>query len=413
MAVFSKLKHAWNAFMNVDAPKIEPFLGVSTGSRPHRSYRTVQNDKTIATAIYNRIAIDVSAVLIKHVRTDEKGRYLSDMPSSLNNCLTVEPNIDQAPRAFRQNIAMAMLVDGIAAVVPVDTTFNPHQTESFDIKSMRVGSVVEFFPTYVRVSLYNEKRGTREDIPLPKATTAIITNPLYDVMNLPNSTMQRLIRKLSLLDAVEEQAGSGKLDIIIQMPYVIKSDSMRIKAEQRRKDIEMQMKDSQYGVAYADGTEKIIQLNRPAENNLLNTIEFLVKMLYGELGITDEVMNGTADEKTMLNYNNRTVLPIVDAIVEEMRRSFLTRTARSQRQSIKYFTNPFSLLPIGEIAEIADKFTRNEIASSNEIRDVVGLPPSQEPKADELRNSNMPQSELGPQLPPPIQVEASRLDRPS
>lgn len=319
---------------------------------------------------------------------------MEDINSGLNSCLTLEGNLDQGARALRQDIAMTLCNSGVAVIVPVDTTIDPVQSASFDILTMRVGEVVKWWPQHVTVSVYNERKGARQEITVPKRTVAIVQNPLYAIMNEPNSTLQRLIRKLSLLDAVDEQSASGKMDLIIQLPYVIKSEARRAQADQRRADIEYQLKDSRYGIAYTDGTEKITQLNRPAENNLLGQIEYLTTMLYGQLGITAEVMNGTADEKAMLNYWNRTIEPMTDAIVEEMRRKFLTKTARTQKQTIEYFRDPFKLIPIQNIAEIADKFTRNEILSSNEIRQIVGFKPSTDPKADQLINSNMPQGEI-------------------
>jgi hypothetical protein len=329
---------------------------------------------------------------MRHVRLDQEKRYIEDIDSGLNNCLTVEANIDQAARAFRQDIAMTLFDKGVAALVPVDTTISPEKSGGFDIMTIRVGDIMTWYPHHVRVSVYNDRRAQREEITLHKSSVAIIENPLYAVMNEPNSTLQRLLHKLNLLDSIDEQSASGKLDLIIQLPYVIKSESRREQAEQRRKDIEFQLKGSQYGIAYTDGTEKITQLNRPAENNLMAQVEYLTEMLYGQLGLTNEVMNGTADEKAMLNYWNRTIEPVLTSIVEAMRRSFLTKTARTQRQDVKFFRDPFRLVPIENIAEIADKFTRNEILTSNEIRQVVGLSPHSDPKADRLVNSNMPAS---------------------
>lgn len=395
-----RIKHAWNAFSNEDDERrIYSYgdYGASSGLRPDRARFRISNERSIITSIYTRLSIDVAAVGIRHVRLDDQNRYKEDIKSSLNECLTLEANLDQASRAFRQDVAMTLFDKGVAAIVPVDTTLNP-MTSSFDIRTMRVGEIVGWYPKHVRLSVYNENRGRREEITLEKKFVAIVENPLYAVMNEPNSTLQRLIRKLNLLDAVDEQTSSGKLDLIIQLPYVIKTEARRSQAEQRRKDIEFQLKGSQYGIAYTDGTEKITQLNRPAENNLLKQVEYLTNMLYGQLGITEEVMNGTADEKAMLNYYNRTIEPVVSAITEAMRRSFLTKTARSQGQSVVFFRDPFKLVPINDIAEIADKFTRNEILSSNEIRSIVGIPPSSDPKADELRNSNMPEpSPSGPE----------------
>jgi hypothetical protein len=371
--------------------------------RADRTPLRFSNERSIIASIYTRIGIDVAAVPMVHVRTDDQDRYLETIESDLNNCLTLEANVDQAGRQFRQDIAMTVLDEGVAAIVPVDTTISPEESGGFDIKTMRVGRVVDWRPLYVRVSLYNEARGMREEITLPKKAVAIVENPLYSVMNEPNSTLQRLIRKLNLLDAVDEQSASGKLDLLIQLPYVIKSESKRQQADQRRRDIEFQLKGSKYGIAYTDATEKVTQLNRPAENNLMAQVEYLTNLLYSQLGLTPEVMNGTADEKAMLNYNARTIEPLLDAIVESMRRTFLTKTARTQGQSIMYFRDPFKFVPIGGdggIADIADKFSRNEITSSNEIRQAIGMRPSQEPKADKLINSNMPQGKTGVAVDP-------------
>lgn len=395
MTIKDRLKHAWNAFVNLD--RQNPFYSssVSYASKPDRTRLRFANERSIISSIYNRIAMDVSELAIKHVRLDDDDRLDAVIKSDMNNCFTVEANIDQAPRAFRQDIVLTLFDEGVTAVVPVDTTHNPRVTGSFDIKTMRVGRIVQWESERVRVSLYNEATGRREDVTVEKSFTAIIENPLYTVMNEPNSTLQRLIRKLNLLDAVDEQSSSGKLDMIIQLPYVIKSDSRRKQAEQRRQDIEFQLKGSQYGIAYTDGTEKITQLNRPAENNLLKQVEYLTELLYSQLGITKEVMDGTASPEVMQNYFHRTIKPIVDAIVEAMRRAFLTKTARSQGQSIVYFYDPFTIIPVKDLAEIADKFTRNEIMTSNEFRQVVGRPPAKDAKADQLRNSNMPNDKLG------------------
>jgi hypothetical protein len=349
------------------------------------------NERSIISSIYTRLSIDVAGVDIRHVRIDDSGRYVNDIDSGLNTCLTLEANLDQAARQFRQDVALTLFDSGVAAIVPVDTTLDPTVTGGYDILTLRVGEVVAWLPRHVRVRLYNEQTGRKEELTLEKKSVAIVENPLYSVMNEPNSTLQRLIRKLNLLDAIDEQSGNGKLDLIIQLPYVIKSDTRKQQAEQRRKDIEFQLKGSQYGIAYTDGTEKITQLNRPAENNLMDQIEYLVEMLYGQLGLTPEVMNGTADEKTMINYFNRTIEPLLDAVVEAMRRSFLTKTARTQGQSIMYFRDIFKLVPLSEIAAVADVLTRNEVTTSNEIRQVIGFKPSSDPNADKLRNSNMPQ----------------------
>jgi hypothetical protein len=409
-----RLMHAWNAFSNVDQPvRSTQEYGAAYATRPDRVRFLVTNERSIISSIYTRLAIDIASIPIRHIRMDDSGRYLEDITSGLNSCLTLEANLDQAARAFRQDIAMTLFDKGVAAIVPVDTTVRPDNPGSYDILSMRVGEILQWYPAHVRVSLYNEGTGRREELTLEKRHVAIVENPLYSVMNEPNSTLQRLMRKLNLLDAVDEQSSSGKLDLIIQLPYVIKSDARKQQAEQRRKDIEFQLKGSQYGIAYTDGTEKITQLNRPVENNLLSQIQYLTEMLYSQLGLTPEVMNGTADEKTMLNYNNRAIDPVLTSIVEAMRRSFLTKTARTQGQSIEYFRDPFRLMPLSNIADIADKLTRNEITSSNEIRQFIGLKPSKDPKADQLRNSNMPQSELGQgdpsdPGPDPLRVTSTR-----
>lgn len=385
----SRVKSAWNAFLNRDPT--EPYrqnVGVSYSYRPDRPRFTRGNEKSIVTSVYNRIALDASAISIQHVRLDENGRFLETIDSGLNNCLNLEANIDQTGRAFLQDVVMSMFDEGCVAIVPVDTTSNP-ETGSFDIKTMRTGKIVEWYPRHVKVKVYNDRTGQKEDLILPKETVAIIENPLYAVINEPNSTMQRLIRKLNLLDVVDEQSSSGKLDLIIQLPYIIKTDARRQQAENRRKDIENQLAGSKYGIAYTDGTERITQLNRSVENNLLKQIEYLTNMVYSQLGITTTILDGTADDKTMLNYNNRTIEPIVSAIADAMKRVFLTKTARTQRQSIEYFQDPFKLVPVSDLAEIADKFTRNEIMTSNEIRQIVGMKPSDDPKADELRNSNI------------------------
>jgi len=385
------IKHGWNAFMNLNDLHRGFDTGAVYGSRPDRVRLNLSNERSIISSIYTRIAIDVAAVAMRHVRLDENERYVEDIKSGLNSCLTIEANLDQAASAFRQDIVMTLMDRGVLAVVPVDTTVNPSISASFDIKTMRVGHITQWHPQHVRVDVYNEKSGRREELTLEKNFVAVVENPLYAIMNEPNSTLQRLIRKLNLLDGADEQIASGKLDLIIQLPYVVKSEARRQQADQRRKDIEFQLKGSQYGIAYTDGTEKITQLNRPAENNLLKQVEYLIDMLYAQLGLTKDVMNGTADEKTMLNYNNRTVKPILRAIAEAMSRSFITKTARTQGQSIKFFRDPFELVPVEDVAEIADKFTRNEIASANDIRTAIGWKPSKDPKADELRNSNMPQ----------------------
>ena len=390
----SRLKHAWNAFINNKdpTPKYQD-IGASYYYRPDRQRFTGGNERTIVTSVYNRIALDAAAVEIKHVRLDENGRYLETIDSGINRCLNEEANIDQTGRAFIQDVVMSMLDEGCVAIVPVDTTFNPNITNSYDVQSMRVGKILQWYPNHIQVRVYNEKTGNKEDIIVPKNIVGIIENPLYAVINEPNSTMQRLIRKLSLLDAVDEQSGSGKLDLIIQLPYTIKTEARRQQAEARRKEIEVQLTNSKYGIAYTDGTERITQLNRPIENNLMKQIEYLTSMLYSQLGITQSILDGTADEKTMLNYYSRSIEPIISAIVDELKRKFLTRTARSQLQSFLFFRDPFKLVPITEIATIADTFTRNEILSSNEVRQLIGIKPSSDPKADQLRNSNLNQTE--------------------
>lgn len=386
----ARLKHAWNAFTNQPEPLTDMGHVASYGSRPDRTRLRVSNERSIISSVYTRLAIDVAQNEIRHVRLDEQNRYIEDIDSNLNNCLTVEANIDQGARALRQDIAMTLFDKGVVAIVPVDTTLNPSITGAFDVQTMRVGEITAWFSKWVRVSVFNETKQIREEILLEKKFVAIVENPLYAVMNEPNSTLQRLVRKLNLLDAVDEQSSSGKLDLIVQLPYVIKSEARRQQAEQRRTDIEHQLKGSQYGIAYTDGTEKITQLNRPAENNLLAQVEYLTEMLYNQLGLTKEVMNGTADEAAMLNYMSRTIVPILDAIVESMTRTFLTKTARSQKQAIMYFHDPFKLVPISQIADVADKFIRNEVLTKNEMRGVIGFKPSTDKTADKLSNPNMP-----------------------
>jgi hypothetical protein len=400
------LRHAWNAFTNQPSndrtAASTQYYGGATGSRPDRLRLRIPNERSIISSIYTRLSIDVASVDMRHVRLDEEKRYVEDIDSGLNNCLTIEANLDQAARAFRQDVAMTLFDRGSAALVPVDTSVNPNTSGGYDILTLRVGDIVQWYPQHVRVSVYNEKTATREELTLHKSAVAIVENPLYSVMNEPNSTLQRLLNKLNLLDVIDQQSASGKLDLIIQLPYVIKSEARSQQAEQRRADIEFQLKGSQYGIAYTDGTEKITQLNRPAENNLMAQIEYLTAMLYGQLGLTEEVMNGTADEKAMLNYWNRTIEPVLSAMVEAMRRSFLTKTARTQKQDVKFFRDPFRLVPIENIAEIADKFTRNEILTSNEIRQIVGFAPHKDPNADKLLNSNMPQA-----TEPPVEVKSN------
>ena len=388
MSFGSRLKHAWNAFTgNVQMNYRD--LGMSYSYRADRPRMSRGNERSIVTSVYNRIALDVAALNVQHVRLDENGRFLSVIDDGLNNCLTLEANVDQTARSFVQDVVISMFDEGSVAIVPVDTTTDPNVSGSYDIQSLRVGQILDWYPQYIRARVYNEQTGRKEDIVVPKSAVAIIENPLYAVINEPNSTMQRLIRKLNLLDVIDEQSGSGKLDLIIQLPYVIKTEARRRQAENRRKDIEKQLSGSKYGIAYTDGTEHITQLNRSVNNNLMSQIEYLTSMLYSQLGITQSILDGTADEKTMLNYNNRTIEPIISAIVDEMKRKFLTKTARSQHQSISFFRDPFKLVPVNDIAEIADKFTRNEIMTSNEIRQVVGMKPSEDPRADELRNKNL------------------------
>lgn len=389
------LKHAWNAFTYRPGEKPDSaysggYGGSYGGGRPDRTRPNFGNERTIISSVYTRISIDVASINIRHVRMNKAGRYQEDMVSTLQECLNVQPNLDQGPDQFIQDLVMTLFDKGVAVICPIDTSTDPRSENAVDILSMRVGWVCQWMPRHVRLSVYNDITGLREEITMPKSAVAIIENPLYSVMNEPNSTLQRLIRKLNLLDVVDDASASGKLDLIVQLPYTVRSEAKRQQAEQRRKDIEFQLVGSKYGIAYTDGTEKITQLNRPVENNLLGQVEMLTKLLYSQLGITEPVMDGTADEAAMLNYINRTLQPILRAIIQAMRRSFLTKTARTQGQSIMYFRDPFSLVPVANLAEIADKFTRNEIASSNEIRGVIGWAPSEDPKADKLINSNMP-----------------------
>lgn len=391
----SRLAHAWNAFFSRDPTTNRQTVGPGYSVRPDRPRLTRGNERSIITSIYNRLAMDAASMNIEHCKVDKNGRYLASIDSYLNKCLNIEANLDQTGRAFMHDAVMSMLDEGVVAIVPIDTSFNPEVTGSYDIHSMRVGQIIEWYPKHVRVRVYNEQTGEKEDLLMPKSIVAIVENPFYSVMNEPNSTMQRLIRKLILLDVIDEQSGSGKLDLIIQLPYVIKTEARRQQAEDRRKDIEMQLAGSKYGIAYTDGTERITQLNRSVDNNLMKQIEYLMSMLYSQLGITQSILDGTADEQTMLNYYSRTIEPILAAIVDEMRRKFLTKTARTQMQTIEFFRDPFKLVPINNIAEIADKFTRNEILTSNEIRQIIGMRPSDDPKADELRNSNLNHPEDG------------------
>lgn len=386
----SRIKHAWNALLDrTEETYYGPPTGISYGVRPDRPRFGSGNERSIVTSVYNRIAIDAASIAIKHIRMDENNRFEETIFSGLNNCLTLEANIDQSGRAFIQDAVMSMLDEGCVALVPVDTTFDPNITNSYDILTMRTGKVLQWKPEHVQVRVYNDRVGQKEDVFLPKKTIGIVENPLYAVINEPNSTMQRLIRKLNILDSIDEQSGFGKLDLIMQLPYVIKTQARKDQATERMKDIESQLSGSKYGIAYTDGTEKITQLNRPVTNNLMGQIEFLTSMLYSQLGITQSILDGTADERTMLNYHTRTIEPILSALTDEMERKFLTKTARSQRQSIAPFRDPFKLVPVNDLAEIADKFTRNEILSSNEVRQVIGMKPSKDPKADELRNKNL------------------------
>ena len=392
----SRRVSAWNVFMNRDPTGMSyQVLGGGSSSRPDRVRLSRGNERSVVTSVYNRIAMDVAAIGVRHVRQDQNGRFLYEMESSLNHCLTVEANLDQTSRAFYQDMVMSVLDEGVVAVVPTVYTSSLREGNFYSISSLRTGKITEWFPNAVRVQLYNEQTGRKEEIIRPKNMVAIIENPLYAIINEPNSTMQRLIRKLNLLDLVDEQSSSGKLDLIIQLPYIIKTDARRDQAEKRRRDIEEQLSGSKYGIAYTDGTERITQLNRSVGNNLMSQIEYLTSMLYSQLGISQSVLDGTANEETMLNYYDRTIEPMLSAFVDEFRRKFLTQTARSQLQTISYFRDPFKLVPVNQLAEIADKFTRNEIVTSNEIRQIIGMKPSDDPKADELRNSNLKISEGG------------------
>lgn len=410
MDLMTRIKRGWNAFRNRDPTRDYYDYGTSYYYRPDRPMFTRGNERSIATSVYNRIALDASTVAIQHVRLDENGRFSSVIESGLNNCLNLDANLDQTGRAFLQDAVMSMLDEGCVALVPVVTDIDPEKSNSYDILSMRTGRIIEWRPAHVKVRVYNEETGKKEDVMLPKSMVAIVENPLYAVINEPNSTMQRLIRKLSLLDVTDEQTASGKLDLIIQLPYVIKTEARQKQAEERRKAIEMQLASSKYGIAYTDGTERITQLNRPAENNLMKQIEYLTNLLYSQLGITQAIMDGTADDKTMLNYNNRTIEPIVSAIVDELKRKFLTKTARSQGQSIMFFRDPFRLVPVNDIAEIADKFTRNEIMTSNEIRQIIGMKPSDDPKADKLINSNIAQAKEETAVEPDTSSEETNTE---
>lgn len=394
----SRLKRAWNAFTNRDPTGGYKSVGPGYSLSPSRPRLSRGNEKSIVNAVLTRIAMDAAAIDIKHCRLDKNGRYLEDIDSPLNDCFNLSANIDQTGRAFKLDTYLSLLDEGCIALVPIDTTDNPDDTNSYDINSMRVCKILDWYPRHVRVLAYNDRTGEKEELVMPKSQVAIIENPAYSVMNEPNSTMQRLKKKLSLLDATDEQSASGKLDLIIQLPYAVKSELKRQQVEERRKDIEDQLTNGKYGIAWADGTEKITQLNRPVENNLMKQIEYLTNLFYSQLGVTQSVMDGTADEKTMLNYNNRTIEPLVAAVVDEVKRKFLTKTARTKGQSISYFTDPFKLVPVDNIAEIADKFTRNEIMTSNEIRQIIGMKPSDDPKADQLINSNISQPNQGEEL---------------
>lgn len=388
--VGSRFRRAWNAFLNRD-PTNYSNIGTSYSYRPDRPRLTRGNERSIITAIFNRIALDVASIDIRHCILDKDDRFQSIKDSGLNDCLSLEANIDQTGRAFIQDVVMSMLDEGCVAIVPVDTTDDPDITMGYDINTMRTGKIVEWYPAHVKVRLYNDRTGNKQEVIFSKRSVGIVENPLYAIINEPNSTMQRLIRKLNLLDVVDEQSCSGKLDLIVQLPYSIKTPSRREMAETRRKDIEMQLSGSKYGIAYMDGTEKITQLNRPVENNLMSQVEYLTNMVYSQLGITQSILEGSADEQTMLNYTSRCIEPIISAIVDEMKRKFLSKTARTQKQTILFFREPFKLVPVSAIAEIADKFTRNEIMSSNEVRQKIGMKPSSDPKADQLINSNISQ----------------------
>lgn len=392
MAILDRLKNAWNTFANEDKSlaKAPEYLGPVSSFKPDRSRMMYTNERSLVSSIYTRLSMDISDIELRHIRVDENDQFIENINSGMNDCFNVEANLDQGARAFRQDIALTLFDQGVIAIVPVDTTINPINNNTYDIRTMRVGVITQWYPEHVRVQLYRQSTGQREEVTLPKTAVAIVENPLYMVMNEPNSTLQRLIRKLNLLDAVDEQSGSGKLDLIIQLPYVIKSEARRQQAEQRRQDIEFQLKSSKYGIAYTDGTEKITQLNRPVENNLMGQVEYLTELLYSQLGLTKTVFDGTASEQEMLNYHNRTIAPIMDAISESLTRTFLTRTARSQKQRVAYFRDPFKLVPITDLSDLADKFTRNEILTSNEVRSIVGFKPVNTEAANELRNKNLP-----------------------
>ena len=410
MGLGERLQHAWNAFKgNEKQMPVYPYqLGGGYNYRPDQIRFAPGTERSIVTAVYNRIAIDVAAIKVQHVRLDQNGRYTEVIDDQLNKCLTVSANVDQTGRALIQDAVMSLCDIGVVAIVPTDTSIDPTASSAFMVEELRVGEITQWFPGHVQVRVYNERNGIKQEVTLPKEMVAIVENPLYPIMNAPNSTLRRLIRKLTILDSIDEQSGAGKLDLIIQLPYVINSEKRRAQAELRRKNIEMQLAGSKYGIAYTDGTEHITQLNRPAENNLMTQIEYLTKMLYSQLGITEEVMNGTADEAAMLNYHNRTIEPMLSAITEEMYRKFLSKTARSQGQSISFFRDPFKLVPVNNIADIADKFTRNEILSSNEVRAIIGYKPVDDPRADELRNKNLNQEKNGED--PPMTTEKDAIN---
>lgn len=412
MEILDRVRRGWNAFINNRDPT-NWHRDASWGYtyRPDRKRYAAGNERSIVTAILNRISMDAAAIDIRHVRLDDNNRYKEDIPSGLNECLNVQANIDQSGRAFRQDVFMSMMVEGVVAIAPIDTDTDPEFSNSYKIESMRTGQVTQWYPRHVQIRAYNDRTGKHEDIKFSKCDVAIAENPFYAVMNGPSSTLQRLTRKLNLLDAIDEQSGSGKLDLIIQLPYVVKSPTRKKQAEERRQSIEDQLSGSKYGIAYTDGTERITQLNRPVENNLMKQIEFLTNMLYSQLGITQEIMNGTADEQTMLNYHNRTIEPLVAAVVDAMKMTFLTKTARSQKQSIMFFREPFKLTPAEKLAELADKLTRNEIATSNEMRQVIGWKPSSDPKADELRNSNIAQPDAKTPSAPPVAADKEEIDK--
>ncbi len=411
MSFGDRLRHAWNAIRYGESNRVYgTAFGPSYSIRPDLYRLSLGVETSFISSIYTRIGIDVASIPIQHVRLDEDGRYIETIKSGLNNCLTLEANIDQTGRAFIQDIVMSMCDEGVVAVVPVDTTMNPAVTGSYDIVTMRTAKIISWYPKHVRVNVYNDETGYKQDITLPKAMVAIVENPLFAVMNEPNSTLQRLMTKLNLLDVIDQQSGSGKLDLIIQLPYVIKTEARRQQAETRRKDVEKQLQDSKYGIAYTDGTERITQLNRPAENNLMGQIEYLTSMLYSQLGLTKAVFDGTADEKEMINYYNRSIEPILAAVINGMKRVFITKTGRTQGQSIEALRDPFKLVPVSQMADIADKFTRNEILSSNEVRQIVGRKPSGDPKADELRNRNINQPESQPQAESTVKQPISIMD---